>query len=410
LPENILLTDILSGGTNSLRTELTKGISTTATLQNAVSATGNGTDFTVDGYGVTTLQITGTFVATVTFFGSVNGTNFGVVSAYDRNLGINVLSTTNTGLFEINCKGLNKIRAVVTWTSGTSITIVGKAEPFSGSIGSSVVNKNASGTEIFTDASPGSMKITGNRGSVVAHRTNVTTADKVPVITITAADQPATAGSLTAVAHGIGVVPGNSYGSAGVSALVTVTPTVNKSVDITIPQATGAEYYDILLSTSTTAPLWVARITEEQRATGCAITAVATVGEGGSAGVVNVQVAGTYQASTSVNFAYNNAYIPAGITAISCIGKMKAYAHIKFNLSGDLRLIPSLVIVPFFQNGNENTWYNGQAQTVLLQSGSPGQSFNQVFEFNVNSAENMIVLIDAITGQGASVSIEVELV
>ena len=322
MPENILLTDLLHGGTNSLRTEITS-------LPSLV--TGN--------------NIVGKF-------------------------------------------GIDQT------TPGTT---------------NAVVNKNASGTEIFTDASPGSMKITGSRGSVIAHRTNITTADKVPVITITAADQPATAGSLTAVAHGIGVVPGNSYGSAGVSALVTVTPTVNKSVDITIPQATGAEYYDILLSTSTTAPLWVARITEEQRATGCAITAVATVGEGGSAGVVNVQVVGTGQASTSVDFAYNNAYTTTGITEISCVGKLKAYAHVKFSLT-DLRTLPSLVIVPFFQNGNENTWYNGQAQTVLLQSGSPGQSFNQVFEFNVNSAENMIVLIDAITGQGASVSIEVELV
>ena len=253
------------------------------------------------------------------------------------------------------------------------------------------------------------MEITGNRGSVVAHRTNVTAVDKVPVITITATDQPATAGSLTAVSHGIGVAFGNSYGSAGVSALVTVTPTVNKSIDITIPQATGATYYDIFLSTSTTAPLWVARITETQRAAGCAITAVGTVGAGGSAGVVNVQVVGTGQASTSVNFAYNNAYIPIGITAISCVGKLKAYAHIKFSLT-DLRTLPSLVIVPFFQNANEDTWYSGQAQTVLLLSGSAGQGYNQIFEFDVDSAKNMIVAIDSIAGQGASVNIEVELI
>jgi len=45
-----------------------------------------------------------------------------------------------------------------------------------------------------------------------------------------------------------------------------------------------------------------------------------------------------------------------------------------------------------------------------LQSGSPGQGFNQVFEFNVDSAENMIILVDTISGQDISVSIEVELV
>jgi len=254
-------------------------------------------------------------------------------------------------------------------------------------------------------------RLTGSRTAVIAHRTAITSVDKVPAITITAADQPATAGSLTAVAHGIGVAPGNSYGSAGVSALVTVTPTANKSIDITIPQANGAEYYDILLSTATTAPLWVGRVTEAQRAAGCAVIGVGNIDtDASSAGIVNVQVVGTGQASTSVNFAYNNAYIPAGITAISCVGKLKAYAHVAFSLSGDLRSTPSLAIVPFFQNSNANTWYNGQAQTVLLQSGSPGQCFNQVFEFDVDSAENMIILIDTISGQDASVSIEVELV
>ena len=413
MPENILLTDILSGGTNSLRTELTKGISTTATLQNAVSASSPGSDMSVDGYGVATLQITGTFVATVTFYGSVNGTNFGVISAYDINLGINVLSTTNTGLFEINCKGLNKIRAVVTWTSGTSITIVGKAEPFSGSIGSNVVNKNASGNEIFTDSNPGSIKLTGSRGAVIAHRTAITTADKVPVITITAADQPATAGSggtLTAVSHGIGVAPGNSYGSAGVSTLVTVTPTVNKSVDITIPQATSAEYYDIFLSTSTTAPLWVARVTETQRATGCAITAVATIGAGGSAGVVNVQVVGTGIASISAPFVANNAYITTGITSISCIGKIKAYIYVSLAIT-DLRSSPAIEITPFIQNNNSEStdWFQIEAQAIATLNGSTNQPLKQVFVVDVNSARNLAVLVNSISGQDASVNITVEL-
>jgi len=127
------LDDVLSGGTRQLRTELVKGTVAVATLQNAVSATGNGTDFIVDGYGVATLQITGTFVATVTFYGSVDGTNFINIPAQNRNTGERALTTTTTGLYEIDCRGLQKIRASVTWTSGTSITIVGRAEPFAGS-------------------------------------------------------------------------------------------------------------------------------------------------------------------------------------------------------------------------------------------------------------------------------------
>lgn len=98
------LSDILSGGTKQLRTELVKTTVATEILQNAVSTSGNGVSFSVDGFGVATLQITGTFVATVTFYGSVDGTNFVNISAYDRNSKTEVLSTTNTGIFEITTR------------------------------------------------------------------------------------------------------------------------------------------------------------------------------------------------------------------------------------------------------------------------------------------------------------------
>jgi len=302
--------------------------------------------------------------------------------------------------------GDNKVKGLVLNSDGSvtaklaaGTAIVGKFIPI-----------DADGDEKFTPANPASVQLTGSRGSVIAHRTAITTADKVPVITITAADQPATAGSLTAVAHGIGVAPGNSYGSAGVSALVTVTPTADKSIDVTIPQATNAEYYDILLSTSTTAPLWVARITETQRAAGCAITAVGTVSEGGSAGVVNVQVVGTGIASTTAPFVANNAYVASGITAISCAGKTKAYIYLDFTIT-DLRSALAIEINPFMQNNDSAStlWFQTEAQSVAIMGGATGQPNRQVFVVDVNSARNLIVLVGAISGQGASVSITVEL-
>jgi hypothetical protein len=261
----------------------------------------------------------------------------------------------------------------------------------------------------INEANPFPVETIGIRGSIIAHRSAIVAADKVPVITITAADS-ATAGSLTAVSHGIGVAPGNLWGTAGMSALVTVTPTVNKSIDITIPQAAGATYYDICLSTAPTAPLWVARITEAQRATGCAVTAVATVGAGGSAGVVNVRVVGTGQASTAANFAQNNAFTPASVTPIDCTGHMKAYIHVKVTLT-DLRSVPSLNIVPFLckNEASPTEWYQGQLQAVLLVGGI-GQSLYQVFEVDVNSVKSLVVLISDIAGQGASTNIDVELV
>ena len=268
--------------------------------------------------------------------------------------------------------------------------------------------KNTDGIKKITDTV--NTQLIGSRGAVIAHRTAITTADKVPVITITAADQPATAGSLTAVAHGIGVAPGNSYGSAGVSALVTVTPTVNKSIDITIPQATGAEYYEIFVSTSTSSPQLLARITEEQRATGCAITAAYTVGAGGSAGVVNIQVVGTGNASTAAPFVANNAYIPTGVTAVSCAGKTKAYIYLDLTIA-DLRSAPAIEINPFMQNNDSEStkWFQIESQAIAIMNGATGQPLPQVFVVDVNSARNLIILIGAISGQGASVNITIEL-
>lgn len=97
-------------------------------LQNAVSATGNGSSLTVTGYGTTLLQISGTFVATINFEASADaGATW--VSILSTQIGISDVSPTATtpGLYRITSAGVDLIRARVTWTSGTSITINGRA-------------------------------------------------------------------------------------------------------------------------------------------------------------------------------------------------------------------------------------------------------------------------------------------
>lgn len=252
------------------------------------------------------------------------------------------------------------------------------------------------------------VKIKPDRKPGTLHRDAITAVDKVPTITITAVDQAGVAGSLTAVAHGIAVAPGNRYGTSGTSAIVQVTPTVNKSIDITVPQAAGAEWYDIFLSTSTTGPLWVARVTEAQRVAGCAVTAVATVGAGGAAGKVNVQVVGTGLANTNAIFAQNNAYTPASVTAINCANNIKAYVHVKAVVT-DLRSAPTLNIVPFFKNQVSAEFHQGQAQAVSLLT-ALGQSLEQLFEVDVDGVTGLVVLVGTISGQGTAVTIHVELV
>lgn len=97
-------------------------------LQNAVSATGNGTAFAVTGYGTALLQITGTFVATINFEASNDaGVTWDAISS--TKIGTQTISTTTTtvGQYRITVAGFDLIRARVTWTSGTSISINGRA-------------------------------------------------------------------------------------------------------------------------------------------------------------------------------------------------------------------------------------------------------------------------------------------
>lgn len=103
------------------------------TLQNAATATDVGTAMNVDGYGVATLQITGSFTATIQFEGSVDGQNFVPITAHNRNDGTTSLTATAPGIYEIDCRGLQLIRANITSYTSGSITVTGRAEAFAGS-------------------------------------------------------------------------------------------------------------------------------------------------------------------------------------------------------------------------------------------------------------------------------------
>lgn len=97
------------------------------TLQSAVSATGNGTDFDVKGMALAAVQVKGTFSATVAFQGSVDdGTTFVAIEAINRNDGTKATSTTAAGIFVVPVAGLSFLRCPVTWTSGTSVTVVAR--------------------------------------------------------------------------------------------------------------------------------------------------------------------------------------------------------------------------------------------------------------------------------------------
>ena len=98
------------------------------THQDAVSATGNGTAATVNGFGSIAFQITGTFSATITFEASVDGTNYKTIAVIDSD-GDRTASATSAGLYRADIAGYKSVRAPVAWTSGTSVTVKSLALP-----------------------------------------------------------------------------------------------------------------------------------------------------------------------------------------------------------------------------------------------------------------------------------------
>lgn len=101
-----------------------------ATLLNAVSSTQNGTltlgDSSEGGYAFAVFQITGTFTTvTVAFEGTLDGSTWVVQEAVSCTDSSSVVTTSvaATGMWRVNVTGLAQVRAKLTWTSGTSITV-----------------------------------------------------------------------------------------------------------------------------------------------------------------------------------------------------------------------------------------------------------------------------------------------
>lgn len=98
-------------------------------IQDAVAATGNGAavtigDSTVGGFALGCFQVTGTFSATVTFEATLDGSTWVALETTSVGAASTVAtSTTSAGIFRFNCLGLFQVRARVTWTSGTSVTV-----------------------------------------------------------------------------------------------------------------------------------------------------------------------------------------------------------------------------------------------------------------------------------------------
>lgn len=96
-------------------------------LQSAVVTTTNGSSLDVTGAAVVNLQVSGTYTtATVSFETTTDATNWVALQCVDTADGSVDTTTTANGVWQCPVSG-QLIRARVTWTSGTSISVFGQA-------------------------------------------------------------------------------------------------------------------------------------------------------------------------------------------------------------------------------------------------------------------------------------------
>jgi len=250
------------------------------------------------------------------------------------------------------------------------------------------------------------------RDDPILHRTGATAAgDLIAAPTVTAAKDDAHVGVMAAAEHKIAVCVGTCYGYSVRSDIIAVTPTENKCVLLTIPQVVGAETYVIFFSTDA-APKRLCEITEAQRAAGCSVTAVSTVGApyaGQAAGTVTLKLVGTGAATTDALYATAAAIAPGKVAiaalpgtsgVIDCTGRQTAYVRAIVNPVA-LTAMPALTVVPFVKTGD--AWAPGTPGIVTAGVRS------ETFTVDVGGASALVVAVKTITS-GATADVAVQLV
>lgn len=102
---------------------------TDVTLQNAASATGNGTALTVGGTKTLTVEVSGTSTSqTIVFEGaSVGGTYYAIQGVKLQDLSTATQTTGKGEIWQFDVTGLVNFRARISAIAGGTITVKGKA-------------------------------------------------------------------------------------------------------------------------------------------------------------------------------------------------------------------------------------------------------------------------------------------
>lgn len=108
------------------------------TLQNAATATGNGTALDTTPMAAVSVQITGTFVGTVTFEGTLDGSNWIALEATNANDDSRATTATAPGIYSVVLHGSVRFRARVSAYTSGDITVKARLQP-------GMITRNASG-------------------------------------------------------------------------------------------------------------------------------------------------------------------------------------------------------------------------------------------------------------------------
>ena len=93
-------------------------------LQESAAATGDGTSANVIGFNTVGFQVTGTFTATITFEGSVDGSNWVALESTKQDDDSRVTTATAPGIFYTTVAHLPSVRARISAYTDGSVTVI----------------------------------------------------------------------------------------------------------------------------------------------------------------------------------------------------------------------------------------------------------------------------------------------
>jgi len=181
------------------------------TMQNAVTANGNGTLLNVNEYATAVLEVRGTFSATVNFECSIDDTNWYSIVA-TKNDGTISSSCTTIGLYEIKVAGEKSVRARVSGYVSGNVTVVGKVSPLVNAEKSIQLTGSIINTKIITLFDALALRDTDPH---LSETVDLSQADSIQIITVGSLNQT----TLLKVANRTGVST-NNYNFYNISGFV----------------------------------------------------------------------------------------------------------------------------------------------------------------------------------------------